>query len=194
MCIHTRVKSKKLRRTSTVTGTGMPPGAQLCGPDAQLNGAHPVTCRCACCGTLLRALRWYSICDCTRTPNQVAQRRAYARAAMSGLPALLRPWLQLQAAAIIWEDYWDGRTHPLRQLLEGCTVASHTVGESRSALKVLDANQTSARRKGEERLCSSRIRCRVRLCPGRCQRTVRVLHGRIKACILSCPRAFRNAV
>lgn len=65
------------------------------------------TCRCACCGTLLRNLRWHSICDCTRTPNQVAQRRAYAGAAMSGLAAHL---LQLQDAPI-WEIGTAGLTH-----------------------------------------------------------------------------------
>jgi hypothetical protein len=100
-------QGKKLRRTSKVTGAGMPPGAQLCGPDAQLNGAQPVACRCACCGTLLRALRWYSICDCTRTPNQVAQWCAPAGVAMSGLPVHL---LQLQDAPI-WEIGTAGLTH-----------------------------------------------------------------------------------
>jgi hypothetical protein len=82
---------------------------------------------------------------------------------------------------------------PTTSTLEGC---SRTVGEKRSAWTMQKANQSSASRKREDCLWFSRKGCRVKLRPGRCQRTVRVLPGvpgRIKACILSCSRAFRNA-
>lgn len=118
------------------------------------------TCSCACCGTLLRALRWYSICDCTHTPNQVARRAAYAGAAMSGLPDTICCHCRTRQRGRLGRQ-----DSPTTSTVEGC---SRTVGESRSALTMLEANQTSVRRKRENLVWFTRMGCRVKLRPGRC--------------------------
>jgi hypothetical protein len=81
------------------------------GSQPNLVPSSTVRNHCACCA-MPRYTRM--LCDCKRTPNQVAQCSAYAGAAMSGLYAA-----NAGGCAKYWEigrlgdwEIGDGRTHP----------------------------------------------------------------------------------
>lgn len=101
----------------------MTPKAQLCGPDAQLNGAQPVAARAAGpkMAHFLRLQVYPELgsamfCLCTRSDEWSA--------CCCG-----------SCGRILWEIGRQDSSTTIRQLLEGCSC----VGESRSGLMMLDS-------------------------------------------------------